>query len=76
MRLKVNPKTNRIEFSADVNYIYDIAWFTLSRMISEEPAPANIGMFDDRLEGIMLCCRHCGDFLIKKKWQTGILLLT
>ncbi len=37
MRLKVNPKTNRIEFSADVNSVFDIAWFTLARMISEAP---------------------------------------
>lgn len=37
MRLKVNPKTNRIEFSADVNSVFDIAWFTLARMISEDP---------------------------------------
>lgn len=25
MRLKANPKTNRIEFSADVNSVFDIA---------------------------------------------------
>ena len=66
MRLKVNPKTNRIEFSADVNSVFDIAWFTLARMISEDPAPEKKGQPDDRLEGIMICCRHCGDFLIRR----------
>lgn len=66
MRLKVNPKTNRIEFSADVNSVFDIAWFTLARMISEDPPPENKGRSDDRPEGIMICCRHCGDFLIRR----------
>lgn len=37
MHLKVNPKTNRIEFSADVNSVFDIAWFTLAKMISSDP---------------------------------------
>ncbi len=67
MCLKVNPKTNRIEFSADVNSVFDIAWFTLARMISEDPAPENKGLSnDDHSEGIMICCRHCGDFLIRR----------
>lgn len=66
MRLKVNPKTNRIEFSADVNSVFDIAWFTLARMISEDPAPEDKGQTDERPEGIMICCRHCGDFLIRR----------
>ncbi len=66
MRLKVNPKTNRIEFSANVNSVFDISWFTLARMISEDPAPEYKGQSDDRPEGIMICCRHCGDFLIRR----------
>jgi len=66
MRLKINPKTNRIEFSADVNSVFDIAWFTLARMISEDPAPENKGKSEDRAEDIMICCRHCGAFLIRR----------
>ncbi len=66
MRLKINPKTNRIEFSADVNSVFDIAWFTLARLISEDPAPEDAGQSEERPEGIMICCRHCGDFLIRR----------
>lgn len=66
MRLKVYPKTNHIEFSADVNSVFDIAWFTLARMISSDPLPENKGRSDDRKEGIMLCCHHCGYFLIRR----------
>lgn len=49
MRLKVNPKTNHIEFSADVNPVFDIAWFTLARMISEDLALENKGQPDDHM---------------------------
>lgn len=35
-------------------------------MISEDPPPESKGQPDDRPEGIMICCRHCGDFLIRR----------
>lgn len=54
MRLKINPKTNCIEFSANVNFIFDIAWFILVRIISEDPASENKGQSDDYSEGIMI----------------------
>ena len=66
MRLKLNPKTNRLVFSADINSVFDIAWYTLARLLSEDPAPENKGEKEEREEGIMICCRHCGDFLIRR----------
>ena len=39
MKLKVDPRTNRLEFSTDINSVFDIAWLTLARMLSEDPAP-------------------------------------
>ncbi|MBF1125025.1 MAG: hypothetical protein HXL59_05510, partial [Solobacterium sp.] len=32
LRLKVNPQNNRLVFSADVNSVFDIAWYVLERM--------------------------------------------
>jgi hypothetical protein len=66
MKLKFSPVTNRFEFSADVDSVFDIAWYTLARMISEDPALENRNKQDERPEGIMICCRHCGKFLIRK----------
>lgn len=66
MRLKVNPTTNRLIFSADVESVFDICWYTLARMLSEDPAPEEKGKDDDRLEGIMICCHNCGDFFIRR----------
>jgi hypothetical protein len=35
-------------------------------MISEDPALESRNKQDERPEGIMICCRHCGKFLIRK----------
>ncbi len=59
LRLKVNPQNNRLVFSADVNSVFDIAWYVLARMMSEDPAPEEIGKEDERPEEIMICCHHC-----------------
>ena len=65
LRLKVNPQNNRLVFSADVNSVFDVAWYVLARMISEDPAPEDIGKEEERSEGIMICCHHCGRFFIR-----------
>ena len=66
IRLKVDPQTNRLEFSTDVQSVFDIAWYTLARMLSKDPAPEDKGRPDKRPEGIMIRCRHCGKFIIRK----------
>ena len=43
LRLKLHPKTRRMEFCADVNSVFDIAWYTLARMLSEQPEPEQVG---------------------------------
>ena len=66
MKLKVDPRTNRLEFSTDINSVFDIAWLTLARMLSELPAPEDKGKPDNRPEGIMIRCCNCGKFIIRK----------
>lgn len=66
MKLKVDPRTNRLEFSTDIDSVFDIAWLTLARMLSEDPAPEDKGKSDNRPEGIMIRCRNCGKFIIRK----------
>ena len=65
LRLKLHPKTRRMEFCADVNSVFDIAWYTLARMLSEQPEPEQVGKVHDRPEGIMVCCKNCGHFIIR-----------
>ena len=59
LRLKVNPQNNRLVFSADVNSVFDIAWYVLTRMMSEDSTPEEIGKEDEQPEVIMICCHHC-----------------
>lgn len=66
MRLKLNSATGRYEFSADIQSVFDIAWYTLARMISEYPALEGKTNDESRPEGIMICCRNCGRFIIRK----------
>ena len=66
MKLKVDPRTNRLEFSTDIDSVFDIAWLTLARMLSEDPAPEDKSKSDNRPEGIMIRCRNCGKFIIRK----------
>ena len=66
MRLKVDPKTNRLTFSADVNSVFEIAWYTLARMMSEDVSPEEKGTEEERPEGVMICCRNCGQFFIRR----------
>ena len=35
-------------------------------MLSEDPAPEDKGKSDNRPEGIMIRCRNCGKFIIRK----------
>jgi len=66
MKLKLNPATKRYEFSADIQSVFDIAWYTLARMISEDKALEDRTNNESRDEGIMICCRNCGRFIIRK----------
>ena len=66
IRLKTDPRTGKLEFSTDVNSVFDIAWYTLARMLSEDPLPENKGKQESRPEGIMIRCRNCGKFIIRK----------
>ena len=66
MKLKLNSATGRFEFSADIDSVFDIAWYTLAKMISEDPALENRVNNNSRPEGIMICCRNCGKLIIKK----------
>ena len=66
MKLKLNTATGYFEFSANIDSVCNTAWYTLARMISENPALENRGNEESRPEGIMIFCRNCGKFIIRK----------
>lgn len=66
MRLKLDAASNKMVFSADINSVFNLAWYTLARMLTEDVVPEEKGSEPERPEGVMICCRKCGDFFIRK----------
>ena len=65
LKLKSNPRSKRIVYAADVQSIFDICWYTLSRMVADD-APA-LDVDDEHLfsQGSILSCLCCGEFFIR-----------
>ena len=62
LRLKISPETNKPVLAAEVHSVFDIAWYTLAWMISEDPAPEDIVKNTPRKDGIITRCACCGEF--------------
>ncbi|MPM67164.1 hypothetical protein SDC9_114081 [bioreactor metagenome] len=66
MRLKVNPRNNSVIFAADVHSVFDMAWFTLARMIVDFGPPENAEQRKKEYEGTLTTCPICGKAFIRK----------
>lgn len=69
IRLKVNPKTRKLVFAADVHSVFDICWYTLARKLSEDVAPEDKGTGKDTKEvheGVVLSCPYCGEAFVRR----------
>ena len=66
LRLKLDPKSEQVVFAADVNSVFDIAWYTFARLLTEDPSLECLGSDGRRHGGIMICCHHCGQFFYRK----------
>lgn len=65
-RLKVNTQTGKLLFSVDVYSVFDIAWYTFAKMLSVDSSLEYKRKKTERTEGIMICCKCCGDFLFRR----------
>jgi len=66
MRLKRNPKNNQVVFAADVNSVFDIAWYTLGRMITDFGPLEEGGRERDLSDGTLVTCPCCGEAFIRR----------
>lgn len=69
IRLKVNPRTKKMVFAADVHSVFDICWYTLARKMSEVVAPEDKGTSADKkekLESVVLSCPFCGEAFVRR----------
>lgn len=69
IRLKIDPRTRKVAFAADVHSVFDICWYVLARKISEDVAPEEKGTSADKKvahEGVVMSCPYCGEAFIRR----------
>ena len=68
MRVKQNPKTYKAEMCAEIHSVFDIAWYTFARMISDVAPPIDVDMDLDYeySEGSVLTCMACGNYFVRR----------
>lgn len=66
MVLRRDAKTKRVIFAADVQSVFDLGWYTLSRCVADD-APKEDDDPDSMFrEGSILACLNCGDYFVRK----------
>jgi len=68
MRLKVNRKKNLVVLAADIHSVFDIAWYTLAKKISEMPLPEYKPQeeeYDSCENPVILICPICGNAFVR-----------
>lgn len=69
MRLKVDPKTDKVVFAADVHSVFDIAWYTLARYMVDVQL-TDEGTNERRYSEAKVCvCKCCGKAFIRPAKQ-------
>ena len=69
MRLKVDPKTDKVVFAADVHSVFDIAWYTLARYMVDVQL-TDKGTNERRYSEAKVCvCKCCGKAFIRPAKQ-------
>ena len=69
LRLKLDPKSEKIVFAADIDSVFDIAWYTFARLLTEDPSLEFLGSDNRCRDGILICCHHCGRFFVRNSRQ-------
>lgn len=65
MRLKVDPKTDKVVFAADVHSIFDIAWYTLARYLVDVQLTDEETLEKQYPDGKVCVCKCCGNAFVR-----------
>ena len=69
MRLKLDPKTDKVVFAADVDSVFDIAWYTLARYMVDVQL-TDVGTTEQiHRDGKVCVCKCCGKAFIRPAKQ-------
>jgi len=65
MRLKYDKKTEKVMFGADIQSVFDICWYTFSRMIADVAPPLDEDLNYFESQGSVLSCLACGKYFVR-----------
>lgn len=72
MRLKVEPDTGNTVFVKDINSVFDVAWYTMARMIVDiKLTDAGVGQRAKSYEPKVCICKVCGCSFVKTAEQAS-----
>ena len=66
MRLKLDKKTGKVMFGADVQSIFDICWYTFSRIVADVAPPVDEDLDYFESQGSILSCLTCGKYFVRR----------
>lgn len=64
MRPQKNNRTGKIELGADVQPVFDIAWYTFARLVADVAPPIYKDMNYFKSQGSILTWVACGEFFL------------
>lgn len=65
MRLKFDNKTEKVMFGADIQSVFDICWYTFSRMVADVAPPLDEDLNYFESQGSVLSCLACGKYFVR-----------
>jgi len=66
MRLKLDRKTGKVMFGADVQSVFDICWYTFSRIVADVAPPVDEDLDYFESQGSILSCLACGKYFVRR----------
>lgn len=65
MRLKLDKKTGKVMFGADVQSVFDICWYTFSKIVADVAPPTDEDPDYMYSQGSILSCLTCGKYFVR-----------
>jgi hypothetical protein len=65
MRLKLDKKSGKMMFGADVKSVFDICWYTFSRIVADVAPPVDEDPDYMYSQGSILSCLACGKYFVR-----------
>jgi hypothetical protein len=65
IRLKLDKKTKKVMYGADIQSVFDICWYTFSRMVADVAPPVDEDLNYFESQGSILSCLACGKYFVR-----------